>query len=201
LAGSSPQLPGGQDPGFFTSVSSNGSSPGAIIWALARPASVPGSITLYAFKSEPTSGSTLTTLYEAPAGSWNDTHGNADLVPVVANGKVYVASYKQLDIFGIGGRLAKAAPIGAPVFATTADAPHEVTGTLVSIGGSLITLRLRTGRIAGVDDSAAVRRERSSVLVVGEPFTAIGRYDAAGVLHGAMIIRAKPSEATWPPDR
>jgi hypothetical protein len=119
----------------------------------------------------------------------------------VANGKVYVASYKQLDIFGIGGGLAKAAPIGAPVLATTAGAPDEVTGTLVAVSGSLITLRSRTGKIAGVDDSDALRRERSSVLVVGEPFTAIGRYDAAGVLHAAVIIRAKPSEATWPLDR
>jgi hypothetical protein len=201
LTASSPQLPSGQDPGFFTSVSSNGSSPGAIIWALARPTTVPGSVTLYAFKSEPTSGSTLTTLYQATAGSWDDPHGNSDLVPVVANGKVYVASYKQLDIFGIGGRLAKAAPIGPPVFATTADAPHEVTGTLTAISGSHLTLRTGAGKIVGIDDSDAVRRERSSVLVVGEPFTAIGKYDAAGVLHGAVIIRAKPSEGTWPPDR
>jgi hypothetical protein len=202
LDGISSYLPGGHDPGFLTTVSSAGSRPGAIIWALARSQTTPGNITLFAFKSEPASGgSTLATLYEASAGPWVSKYANANLVPVVANGKVYVATYKQLEIFGVGGRAAKAAPIAAPVLAATSGAPHEVTGTLIAINGSHLTLRTRTGKIVGVDDSDAVRRERSSVLVVGEPFTASGWYDATGVLHATVIIRAKPSEATWFPDR
>jgi hypothetical protein len=204
-AGSSPGLPGGQDPGFFTTVSSNGSAAGAIIWALARPQTIPGNVTLFAFEAQPPSeNSTLETLYQAPAGSWEDSNGNSDLVPVVANGKVYVASYQQLDIFGLLSPNAKPAPPAGPVVKApraAIGAPHEVTGTLVAVSGSLLTLRTRTGSIARVDDSDAVRRERSAVLVLGEPFNVTGTYYAAGVLHATAIVRAKRSPATWPPDR
>ena len=55
-AGSSPSIPGGQDPGFLTTVSSDGSSAGAIIWAVARPQTVPGNVTLFAFTAQPPSG-------------------------------------------------------------------------------------------------------------------------------------------------
>jgi len=205
LAGSSPGLPGGQDPGFFTTVSSNGEVPGAIIWALARPQTVPGNITLFAFTSEPQSGSSpLETLYQASAGTWESSGGNANLVPVVANGKVYVASYEQLDIFGLLTSNAKAATQEAPPVKAPRAAiglPHEVTGTLVAISGAQLTLRTRTEKLARVDDSDAVRHERSAVLVVGKPFTAGGTYDAGGVLHATVIVRAKPSPATWPTDR
>jgi len=42
----------------------------------------------------------MATLFTGAAGSW-PSPGNANLVPTVANGKVYVASYKQLAIFGL----------------------------------------------------------------------------------------------------
>jgi hypothetical protein len=100
----SPPIGGTQDPGFFTSVSSREKSD-AIIWAVSRPSdSFPANLTLYAFKAD-SGGSTLTTLFQATAGAWPDFNGvlsrNANLVPVVANGRVYVASYKQLTIFGL----------------------------------------------------------------------------------------------------
>jgi hypothetical protein len=203
--GSSYSLPGGQDPGFFTAVSSNGKHPGAIIWALARPNYVPGDITLFAFESEPSSsGYTLPVLYQAPAGFWASTGGDADLVPVVANGKVYVASYEQLDIFGLLGSNAKMVTPVVPIIKgarATARAPHEITGILVATSGSQLTLRARTGVLVRVDDSAAVRLQRSVDLIVGEPLGAMGSRDAAGILHAKVIVRAKRSSATWPPDR
>jgi hypothetical protein len=204
LAASSSQLPGAQDPGFFTTVSSDANGAGAIIWALARPQTIPGNLTLYAFESEAQTSAPLATLYQGNAGSWVDYNGNADLVPVVANGKVYVASYQQLDIFGIGGSLEKPASVGAPglgALRSTIGAAHEVTGTLLAIKGSKLTLRTRTGRVVRVDASEARRRERSAVLVLGKPFYVSGTYDAAGVLHAAAIVRAKRSQATWPADR
>ena len=203
-AGVSTDLPGRQDHGFFTSVSSDGANSGAIIWALARPPKVHGDITLFAFTSEPPSsgGSQLETLFQAPAGSWEESNSNANLVPVVANGKVYVASDRQLDIFGLLGAQGKAiAQVGPAVKAPRATAPHEVSGTLVAISGSRLTLRTRTGKTAQVDDSDAVRRERSSVLVIGEAFDARGTYDTAGVLHATAVLRVKRAPEMWPPDR
>ena|ERR1700677_1547093 len=91
---------GAQDPGFFTTVSSNGNA-SPIIWALSRPVSQQqNQIVLYAFNPD-AGGSSMTRLYMGVAGAWPNVTGNANLVPVVANGKVYVASNKQLVIFGL----------------------------------------------------------------------------------------------------
>jgi hypothetical protein len=90
----------GQDPGFFTSVSSNGTA-SPIIWALSRPASQQSNgISVYAFNPE-AAGAGLAPLFKSPAGAWPNVGGNSNLVPVVANGKVYVGSYKQVRIFGL----------------------------------------------------------------------------------------------------
>ena len=95
----SPALISGQSPGFFTTISSNGRT-NAIIWALSHPASntSPG-ILLYAF--DPSVSGTMTQLFQGTAGAWPNFKGNANLVPVVANGRVYVASNRQLQIFGL----------------------------------------------------------------------------------------------------
>jgi hypothetical protein len=96
----SPALRSGyQDPGFFTSVSSNGNA-NPIIWAVSRPVSQQSNgVALYAFNPE--TGKNMTQLFRSAAGAWPNVNGNANLVPVVANGKVYVASYKELEIFGL----------------------------------------------------------------------------------------------------
>jgi hypothetical protein len=92
----------GQDPGFFTSVSSDDAK-GGIIWAVSRPEnSSPANVSLFAYSAKPPGGSsTLTMLFQGTAGTWPNTNGNANIVPVVANGQVYVASNKQLTIFGL----------------------------------------------------------------------------------------------------
>jgi hypothetical protein len=46
-------------------------------------------------------------LFKAAAGAWPNLGGNSNLVPVVANGQVFVASNKQLQIFGLLGVKAK----------------------------------------------------------------------------------------------
>jgi len=98
--GSSPALSSGQDGGFFTAVSSDGDDD-IIIWAVSRPTNnSPADVFLYAFEGKP-SGSTLTQLFSGVAGTWPNTGGNSNIVPVVANGKVFVATNKQLAIFGL----------------------------------------------------------------------------------------------------
>jgi hypothetical protein len=99
-----------QDPGFFTVVSSNERASGsAIVWAVGRPTSTPPTLTLYAFSATPANG-TLQLLYSAPAGQWPHLGGNANVVPLVANGRVYVGAYKTLTIFGLNGTAPPAAP-------------------------------------------------------------------------------------------
>jgi hypothetical protein len=122
----------------------------------------------------------------------------------VANGKVYVASYEQLDIFGLltaktKGAATLSAPVKAPRIA--AGAPNQVTGKLIAKNASQLTVRTRAGKIVHVDASEAIHRERSVLLLINEAFSVQGKYDSTGVLHATAIVRAKPSSGTWPPDR
>ncbi len=89
--------------GTIPSISSNGGNPAsAILWAIRR-ALPPGSedgygpLTLDAFAA---TDLTNQLVFDIPAGQWN-FHNNAFLIPTVANGKVYVASGGELDVFGV----------------------------------------------------------------------------------------------------
>ena len=48
----------------------------------------------------------MTQLFKGLAGHWPNLGGNSNIVPVVANGEVFVASNQELVIFGM--RAAKA---------------------------------------------------------------------------------------------
>jgi hypothetical protein len=89
----------GQDGGgFLTSVSSNGTqSATGIIWLVTRPLSLSTSLSLLAYN--PTN---LSTLFSETATPPPARHGF--IVPVVANGLVFVAAANQLSIFGPGGQ-------------------------------------------------------------------------------------------------
>jgi len=105
LLSSASIVSGSQGPGFFTTISSNGTS-NPIIWALSRPTGGTGKpVFLYAFS--PGAGKTMTQLFSAKAGFWPHLGGNSNLVPVVANGQVFVASNKTLEIFGLLGNSKK----------------------------------------------------------------------------------------------
>ena len=97
---------GGQDPGFFTTISSNGNA-SPIIWAVSRPPNS-GKPLIHLFAFDPDSGgTTMKLLFKATAGSWPNLGGDANLVPVVADGLVFVASNQQLQVFGLTGAQAK----------------------------------------------------------------------------------------------
>ncbi len=97
-----------QDPGFFTTISSNGTA-NPIIWALSRPVGT-GKAPFHLVAYNPDAGKkqrTVKQLVRMTAGDWPNLGGNSNAVPVVANGQVFVASNKQLQIFGLTGAPAK----------------------------------------------------------------------------------------------
>lgn len=196
----------GQDPGFMTTVSSNGTAAGtAIIWAVPHPTTAttnPPNIKLYAIDA-----SAGTVLYDGPAGAWPNTSGNANIVPVVANGRAFVASYRQLTIFGLVAagapaglaRASRTVPLIAPYLRPIAG--NRVFGTVASIQGSVITLRTRTGKLIKVDRTAAMLAHHSVVAGVGAPVEVQGTYGPSGTLRASAIAKAKRSPQSWEPDR
>jgi hypothetical protein len=108
LVSTSPGVANAQLPGFFTSISSNGTA-SPIIWAVSRPQGTGNPIYLYAFNPQVlvASGTTMKQIFRSRAGTWPNLNGNSNLVPVVADGEVFVASYKKLAIFGIKAARAK----------------------------------------------------------------------------------------------
>jgi hypothetical protein len=189
-----------QDPGFFTSVSSNGTAPGtAVIWAVGRPTdSDPALVELYAINAD-----TGEQLFSAVAGQWPNTTGNSNIVPVVANGLVYVASDQTLTIFGPGGTSEIALPKirHVEMRAPLAPGQHEIHGTVESMKGPAIVVRKRGGEQARVDATDAMRKFRFARPMIGRALVARGTYDERGVLQADVILHAKRQPSMWPADR
>jgi hypothetical protein len=195
----SPVLPSVQDPGVFTTVSSNGTSPGsAVVWTVTRPATrSPATVSLDAL--DPASG---TILFSAVAGTWPSVDGNANIVPTVFKGRVYVASFGQLAIFGSLTAGSKARVAVAPQTRLEAAEPgvHEVYGIVELASGSRFLLRAREGRIS-VDATPAARAALVVRLYRGEAVFVRGRSRAPNSLEAISVARAKSSPASWAQDR
>lgn len=188
-----------QDGGSFTTVSSNGTQADtAVIWTVSRPVeAATNAVTLYAI--DPTTGNILNS---QPAGSWPNLNSNANIVPVAANGKVYVASYKQLSIFGIGSaQTSLALPPGLPSQFSTAPpvSVHRLSGKVVRLNDNTLTLQKRNGVLLNVILTDAVASHQSVAVFVGANVEARGTYDATDALRATSIIHAK-EPAAWAPD-
>jgi len=205
-----PSLPSGpQDGGFFTSVSSDAVKPNtAIIWAIGRPTGNDNHITLFAFNGTASAGN-LTQLWSGAAGFWPNTGGNANLVPTVANGRVYVPSYRRLEIFGLKAVQRKgAAPPRREMIAEEAPIPPPpgpqpsgalYWGTIKSVDGSHITIALRTGNLLQVDLGEAMKEGAAINPMVGANVAVNGTVNENGVLQAQTMWRAKGPES-WGPD-
>ncbi len=190
----------GQNGGFFTSVSSNGTTSGsAIVWAIGRPTdNNPADIYLYAVN--PDKGQIL---FTGLAGQWPNTGGDSNTVPVAANGQVYVASNQMLTIFGLGAHHAASLP---PVKRVDMRPPlpaghHEVYGMVASMNGSMIVMTRRSGGPLHVGTIDARKGFRYAVTRVGHAMIARGVYTSAGVLDADAILHAVDHSAMWPADR
>jgi hypothetical protein len=187
----------GQDSGFFTWVSSNGTANG-IIWAVGRPISNSNDL-VYLNAFDANAGTPLVTNMQA--GHWPNTQGNANLVPVVTGGKVYVGSYKQLAIFGIkttAGPPAAIQQVAPPQEALPADM-HRLTGTIVSVSLPTIVLQTHSGADVTVDATAAIQSDH--IAIAGLALIAVGHFRSDGALVAESISRAKSDPASWLPDR
>ena len=195
----SPNISTGQDPGFFTTVSSHGTLAGsAVIWAISRPVnSYPGYINLYAFN--PINGQELLAIR---AGIWLSPQADANLVPTVANGHIFVASYNQLAIFGLaapGEKIEITAQPPPEEMPLAADAPHQISGILVASHPGGVTLQTRTGTTIEVDTQSATHFGANE-QPLGTPVLVRGDYTGAG-FKAVHVLHLKPQPALWPRDR
>jgi hypothetical protein len=225
--GTSTSLSTGQDPGFFTTVSCSGNGAFGnctntpIIWAVSRPISTTSTgVNLYAFSGLAVSESYPLLFGPTNVGSWPNIGGNANIVPTVSNGLVYVASNKLLTILKEGGRgtlpLA-AAEVATPLVAAPPTSGFAISGTLDSVNGSVLTLTNRYGKARLINDSKAMANGLvEPVLSIGGAYTAAGSsFTAAGELQADAISRAKCRQHDdaagaaqpactgdqWPPDK
>jgi len=209
--------------GVIPVISSNGTNAGtALVWFVQRPGSSsdqdPGTpVTLWAFAA-----SDLTTpLFSSSAGTWTHAvNSNADLVPTVAGGKVYVASNKQLQIFGLlAGRkagkalrapLAPSRPEGAacapnisPAAAARgrAGSSHTFFGTVCQVQGTDVQFSLRGGHSIKVDALDAIRHQRSPLLTAGRTVRVMATVDGRGIAHAQEISPAHALSPSTQADR
>lgn len=200
LQWSSATVPDGQYPGFFTSVSSNGTTAGtAIVWTVSRPVNNdPANVDLYAFNAD--SGAKL---FKGLAGQWQNFGGDSNIVPVVANGYVYVASNQTLSIFGSGARGGIALPKVRPADMRVALGPgeHEIYGAIESLSGEIVIIRKRNGEMLRLDTSKAETSHRLATPAVGDALIARGTFRKSGVLDAHTVLHVVNNPATWPEDR
>ncbi|HEX3674822.1 MAG TPA: hypothetical protein VHU87_11145 [Rhizomicrobium sp.] len=198
---SSAGISGDQDPGFFTAVSSNGTTAGTtVIWAISHPDSSNGdSISLYAFNAN--SGATV---FSGVAGHWVFTGGNANLAPVAANGHVYVGSYEGLAIYGLSsGPAATPTSFSSNVLPRIALAPgqHEIFGTVRAIDGWTATIARRDGSLVKVDMLAAAQTGKFAQPRVGHGILVRGKYTAMNAMAADIVMHAKDRAGMWQSDR
>ena len=91
--------------------------------------------------------------------------------------------------------------IGASVEPLGTTAPNQITGTLLKIDGSTLTVKTRKGASILIGDAAAVQAHKVTPLVVGKAFIFQGAYGPGGKMQATLILRAKPSPDSWPVDR
>jgi hypothetical protein len=190
--------------GVMPVVSSNGTTANtAMVWFVQRPATSsnmdPGTpVTLWAFAAS----NLATPLFSTQAGTWkNARNSNADLVPTIANGSVYVASNKQLQIFGLLGNrsMASRAAMHRPPTPSVPDvvecpapggvvaAQHDLYGTVCKVAGAELSVALPDGHSIVVDISDVLPHLRPTVLTLGRPVHVVTAVGANGTVHATHV--------------
>ena len=135
-------------PSVGVSISANGTQAGTgIAWGIdatkyGSPGPGPGPAVLYAFDAS----NLKSMLYSSAQNAARDAAGNAVkfTVPTVANGKVYVGTSTEVDVYGLmGANLPTVSSIspssttaGGPAFTLTVNGANFVSGATVNFGTS-----------------------------------------------------------------
>jgi len=197
----------GTNNGFFTTISSNGTTAGSqVIWALGRPIDTsPATINLYAFDPSKIDGSgKMATLFSGGAGSW-PMHGRANLVPTVVNGKVYVGTYKQLTIFGLPTTTTTTDVVSVTAYGTPAASVYPLINVIAdgktigstSVGPATATYSFNTSlapntahdiQIQYTNDDVINNQDRnlllSSIAIDGRAVAATSSYEVYHAVAG-----------------
>src|SRR6202451_4374420 len=182
----------------------------AIVWVVEKPPtsadSNPGTpLTLLAFDAS----NLESQLLSIQAGTWTHAvNSTANLVPTVANGRVYIASNLQLNIFGLlpaKGTTARAAlpqPVkpSAPDVIVCAPAESPVTalgakisaaqastgsfyGKVCRVGQADVQVSLGSGQSIDIDITHAAIEMRRATLFPGRSVHVTASIDRKGVAH------------------
>ena len=211
------------DGGVVPVVSSNGTTAGtAVVWFVQKPSISsdmnPGTpLTLHAYAASDFAHQLLSIL----GGTWTHAvNSNANIVPTVAKGRVYVASNMQLRIYGLTGQhdgakqmvadpitpsqpelVSCPARIGAAA-AVSSDLPvHQLYGTVCQASGAELKLALRSGRSVSVDTSSVSGQPRHVLLTPGRPLHVRFTIDKNGVAHAQKISPTHTLSPLTPADR
>jgi hypothetical protein len=207
--------------GVMPVVSSNGTTAGsAVVWFVQKPSlssdQNPGtSMTLYAFDASNLSHQ----LFSILGGTWTHAeNSNANIVPTVAKGRVYVASNMQLRIYGLLGQQDLRKPVDDPIVPSTPETitcpanispasalpgggVHELFGTVCQTSGHELKLALRSGRALSIDTSEIPSQHRPVLLTPGRSLHVRLTVDKSGVAHAQKIAPAHMLSPDTPADR
>ena len=207
------------DGGVMPVVSSNGTHAGtAVVWFVQRPSISsdvnPGTpMNLRAYDATNLSRPLISIL----GGTWTHAvNSNANIVPTVAKGRVYVTSNMQLRIYGLLGGGSPAndpivpsqqqaiscpASIAAALAVSGKDAVHELYGTVCEAGGGEVKLALRSGQAVAIEIGGTQNMQRPVLLTPGRPVHVRLTIDKNGVAHAKKIAPAHAMSTTTPADR
>jgi hypothetical protein len=206
--------------GVVPVVSSNGTTAGtAVVWFIQKPSLSsdmnPGTpLTLHAYAASNLSQQ----LFSILGGTWTHAvNSNANIVPTVAKGRVYVASNMQLRIYGLTGHddgvvndpivpsrpETISCPAGiAPSAAVVSASPvHQLYGTVCQTNATELKLALRSGRAVSIDTSTVATQRRTVLLTPGRPLHVSVTIDKAGVAHAQGIAPSHTLTPQTPADR
>ena len=206
--------------GVMPVISSNGTAPGtAVVWFVQRPSISsnmnPGTpVTLRAYAATNLHQQLISIL----GGTWTHAvNSNANIVPTVAKGRVYVASNMQVRIYGLTGTLNGTAgdPI-TPSLPDTINCPasidpaaavsgttriHQLYGTVCQASKSELKLVLNSGRAVSIDTTTMLNERRPVLLTPGRPVLVNFTIDKAGVAHAQKIEPSHKTPSLTPADR